>query len=133
MKSACGDSLTVLVGVFAVVRLDRDSSIPSWAFCGSLSSVSKTSSELSVVCEEGLVVEAEVTAVERGFRAMQIDGPLDFGLTGVLSSILSCLAQERISVFAISTFDTDYVLVRDSKLALAIDALRRAGKTVATV
>ena len=65
--------------------------------------------------------------VERGWRALGVLGPLDFGLTGILASIAAPLAAAGVSIFAISTYDTDYVLVRETALATAVDALRAAG------
>lgn len=67
---------------------------------------------------------------ERGFRIFEVAGPLDFSLTGVLAAIAAPLAQVGVSIFAISTFDTDYVLVREHDLAKAVEALRGAGHRV---
>ena len=64
---------------------------------------------------------------EEGWRLLQVEGPLDFSLTGVLASLTAPLAREKISVFAVSTFDTDYLLVREEQLPSAIDALTRSG------
>jgi hypothetical protein len=68
---------------------------------------------------------------EPGWRALQVAGPLDFALTGVLSSLLAPLAAAGVAVFALSTFDTDYVLVKEATLADAVAALERAGHRVA--
>jgi len=67
---------------------------------------------------------------ERGWRGFKVDGPLDFGLTGVLASVATPLAQSGISLFAIATYNTDYVLVKESKINEAVKALRAAGHTV---
>lgn len=67
---------------------------------------------------------------ERGWRALHVDGTLDFGLTGVLAALVVPLAEADVSICALSTYDTDYLLVRDTQLSTALDALRAAGHTV---
>jgi uncharacterized protein len=118
--------LEALDARLAISRLGADDAIPEWSTRGSFFSVTRTSDELSVVCEETLVPADAKT--ERGWSAIRVAGTLDFGLTGILSSLVAPLAARRISVFAISTFDTDYLLVRDREGAL--EALRGAGHSV---
>ena len=113
--------------LFAVARLDAHAAIPRWAT--EFFAVTRTSDELSIVCPEPFV-PPDVIA-ERGFRMLMVDGPLDFALTGVLASIASPLAEAGVSLFVISTYDTDYVLVRNEHLADAVGALRGAGWDVA--
>ena len=103
--------LIVLDDEFAVVRLDATDPTPTWAAQGSVSSVTRTAEELSVVCG-ALSVPANVQA-ERSWRCLRVAGRLDFSLTGVLASIAGPLAAAKVSIFAISTYDTDYVLVRE--------------------
>ena len=101
--------------------------IPVWAFSsGGFVSITRTEEELSIVCDERFV-PFEFVAVERGFRMLMVEGPLDFSLTGVMASIAGPLAEAGVSMFAISTYDTDYVLVREERLAEAVEALRGAG------
>jgi hypothetical protein len=117
------DSLTLslLPGILAVCRLERDAPIPAWALQAgphqSLVSVTRTSEELSIVCAQDLLPPG--ARAERGFRAFKVAGPLDFSLTGVLASLTTPLAEAGVSVFAVSTFDTDYLLVREVQLAAA--------------
>jgi hypothetical protein len=85
----------------------------------------RTRDELTVVCVERLV-PPEVIA-ERGWRALQVQGPLDFALVGVLAAITVPLAEAGVSIFAISTYDTDYILVKEEALERAIQALGQAG------
>lgn len=92
------------------------------------SSVTRTPSELSVVCAEGLAPAG--TKCEGGWRIFQVAGPLDFALTGVLAAIAGPLADAGVSIFSISTFDTDYVMLKEENLAKAVDALRAAGHGV---
>jgi len=80
------------------------------------------------VCAEGLAPEG--TKCESGWRIFQVAGPLEFSLTGILAAIAAPLANAGVSIFAISTFDTDYVLVKEENLARAVEALRGAGQHV---
>lgn len=107
-------TLRLLPGRLAVCRLEPDSPVPEWCAGGGFRSVSWTADETSVVCPEA-GVPADVRA-ERGWRAFMVEGPLDFGNTGVLAGIAQPLAAAGISIFAVSTFDTDYVLVRDASV-----------------
>jgi hypothetical protein len=108
-------TLSVLSAQFAVVRLEPHAEIPAWAIKGGeFFSVTKTHDELSVVCQEDKVPHG--SQAERGWRSLKVHGPLDFGLTGILYSLSKPLAEAKISIFAISTFDTDYILVKQEKL-----------------
>ncbi len=88
-------------------------------------SVTQTADELSIVCEEGRVPDG--VRVEKDWVALKLEGPFPFSLTGVLSSFLQPLATAEIPIFAVSTFDTDYVLMKREKLEEAIKALGAAG------
>ena len=112
----------------AVCRLPADAPEPEWARPGSFRAVVQTLTELSVVCEERFV-PPEVKA-ERGWRILMVEGPLDFALIGVLASLTQPLAAARVSVFAISTFDTDYLLVKEHDLVRAKESLALAGHLV---
>jgi uncharacterized protein len=120
-------SLRLLPGRFAVCRLPPRAEIPAWAD-GSFVSITRTGDELSLVCPEGAVPAG--TRCESGWRVLQVKGPLDFALTGILASIAQPLAAARVSIYAISTFDTDHVLVREHSLEEAVAALRQAGHRV---
>ena len=128
-------ALRLLPGRFAVCRLAADEAIPGWipgwATGGPFSSVTRTAGELSIVCVEGLAPEG--TKCECGWRSFQVAGPLDFSLTGILAAIATPLAGAGVSIFAISTFDTDYVLVKEENLAKAVEALGAAGHKVTDV
>jgi len=120
--------ISVLPGRFAVCRLPVDMASPDWARPGVLLALIRTPDEFSLVCQERYV-PPEVKA-ERGWRGLKVHGPLDFSLVGILASLTSALAEASVSVFALSTFDTDYVLVKESQLVRAVRALRQAGYTV---
>ena len=116
-----------------MVRLPPDAHVPPWAFSpapGALWSMTRTDEELSLV-RAADAVPSDARA-ERGWRALRIAGTIDFALTGVLSSVLAPLGEAGISIFAVSTFDTDYILVREHALAAAVDVLRAAGHEVKT-
>jgi hypothetical protein len=135
-RGTCGDSaapagrlkLVLLDGEFAVARLAANAVVPPWSTQGSLSAVTRTPEELSIVCA-ATAVPPDVRA-ERGWRCLRVVGPLDFSLTGVLTSITGPLAAAKLSLLAFSTYDTDYVLVRGQALTAATACLRAAGHEV---
>ncbi len=87
-------------------------------------SVTKTMDEISIVCEDRFIPRGYQN-IEAGWRALKVEGPLDFSLTGILSSLSNPLAEAKISIFSTSTYDTDYILVKEEKLTEAIDVLGR--------
>ena len=121
-------TLDVLPGRLAVCRLAPDAPLAPWMGEGVVSSLSRTTAELSVVCAEASVPEG--VRVEAGWRALALRGPTDFALTGVLVRILQPLAEADVGIFALSTYDTDLVLVKEVQLADAVAALRDAGLEV---
>jgi hypothetical protein len=120
--------LDVLAGTYAVCRLAGDRPIPPWATAGAFASITRAADELSIVCLQELVPEG--VRCERGWRCLRVAGPLDFVLVGILASLAATLAAARISLFAVSTFDTDYLLVRADDLDGACSALRSRGHSV---
>ena len=121
-------TLTVLTERLSICRLNAGAEIPEWAAGASFFSVTRTEDELSIVClEEG--VPGGVSQ-ERGWRALKLEGPFSLSMVGILSSLASPLSEAGASIFAISTFDTDYVLVREGQLDLAVDTLRTRGHRV---
>lgn len=118
-------ALSLLAETFAICRLEPEVEIPAWALAGDFFSVTRTKEELSLVCLQKLVPQG--IRCEKGFRCVKVGGPLDFSLPGILSSLTVPLAQAEISVLAISTFDTDYLLVREAHLERAVQRLLQAG------
>ncbi len=115
-------TLSVLPQTFAICRLEKNTPIPDWALRGSqFSSITASSEEISIVCDES-VVPPDVKAV-KGWRAFKVEGPLDLSMTGVVASLTSPLAEAGISVFTLSTYDTDYLLVNTGRLEDAIMVL----------
>jgi hypothetical protein len=121
-------ALTVLEERLSICRLDAGAEVPGWAVGGTFFSVTRTADALSVVCPEEDV--AEDVLQEWGWRALKLEGPFELSMVGVLSSVAVPLAGVRANIFALSTFDTDYVLVREGQLDLAIDTLRENGHSV---
>ncbi len=114
-------TLKLLKDKYGVCRLDNTLPIPEWAEKGEFFSATRTSDELSIVCCEKNIPED--IKCEKNWRILKIEGPLDFSLIGILASISSILAERKISIFAVSTYDTDYILIRDSDVNDAVEAL----------
>jgi len=121
-------TLSVLGETFAVSKLERGTHVPFWATSADWWSVTTTSDELSIVCPENKV-PIDITS-NRGWKCLKVIGPLPFSLTGVLFSLLKPLAEARISVFTLSTFDTDYLLVKTQSLAATVNVLSLAGHRI---
>jgi hypothetical protein len=116
---------TVLQPSFTIHRLEPGTSIPKAVFTSLFYSISQTDEELSIVAPETVRIESGKS--EAGWNVLKIAGPLDFSMTGVLANIAATLAAQEISIFAISTFDTDYILVKSENLKKTKTALIAAG------
>jgi uncharacterized protein len=115
-------------GRLAIVRLSAGAPAPGWAWSGAFASVTRTSAETSVVCPEE-AVPPDVVA-QRGWRCLVVEGPLAFSEVGVLAALAGPLAAAGLSIFAVSTYDTDYLLVQEGDREAALAALRGAGHHV---
>ena len=111
----------------AVCRLAAEDAVPAWGSAGAWHSITRTPSELSIVCEESNVPAG--VRHQGGWAALMLEGPFEFALTGVLASVAGPLAAAGVPIFAVSTFDTDWVLVPQEKLDAAVHALKAAGHT----
>ncbi|MFD2422591.1 ACT domain-containing protein [Amycolatopsis pigmentata] len=124
-------AIDVQPGVYAVAKLDPGAPVPPGLFspgAGGFVSVTRTTEELSVICPES---EAPAgAAVEAGWRLLTVRGPLAFTLTGIMAALANELAAAGIALFALSTFDTDHVLVKAADLPRAAATLRAAGHEV---
>ena len=116
---------SVLSETFTIHKLSPDVSIPKEILKSNYYSVSKTENELSVVCSE--LIKVQSLQSSKGWKCIKVKGPLDFNLTGILASISDILRKTNISIFAISTFDTDYILVRTHDFSSDTTKLRQAG------
>lgn len=120
--------LSLLPEQLAVCRLEPHDPLPAWAQGGPLLSITRTADELSILCGQSQVPPGVLA--ETGWRALKVAGPLGFSMVGVISSLAGTLARAKVSIFALSTFDTDYILVKQADLADAIQALRDDGHTI---
>ena len=116
---------TILRGPFTICRLDATAEVPGWATNGSFCSITRTPNELSVICDEAQVPLE--TRAERGFSCIQLQGPFGFQEIGILELFLGPLARSGVPVFALSTYDTDWILVQKKHWENALSALGRAG------
>lgn len=118
-------NLNILDGFFAIHRFSPDAEIPNEIYRNPFCSITRTGQEISVVCSASIHLDSERS--EADWSCIEVLGPLDFALTGILADISAVLAQAEISIFAISTFDTDYILIKAAKLQAAKKALQQAG------
>ena len=119
-------TLSVLETTIAICKFDNDTDISSGLLKSNFISITKTADELSIVCDQSRIQEeSKAISIETNWRALKVEGPLDFSLTGVLSSLLQPLAEQKISIFALSTYDTDYILVKEKDLRKAVETLQK--------
>ena len=112
-------------GKFAVCRLSADGPVPEWAWSGPFTSVTRTADELSIVCAADRVPEEHQP--KSPWACFKLEGPFSFSEVGILASVIGPLAESGVPIFALSTFDTDYVLVDAENVKIALQALRDAG------
>lgn len=120
-------NLNILEGSFSIHRLSPNNEIPSQLYQNKFYSITKTAEEVSIVCSSSVHLDSERS--ETDWSCIKVLGPLDFSLTGILADIAAILARAEISIFAISTFDTDYILIKSEKLQAAKKAFQQAGYT----
>lgn len=121
-------SLTEVEGLFAVCKLEKDGAIPTWATSGDFFCITRTSDELSLVCRQSAVPAG--VQCEPGWRCLRVAGTIPFSLVGVLAALVTPLAEAGVGVFAISTFDTDYLFVKQQDFERAVAELQKAGHEV---
>ena len=117
--------LNLLEGRYSICRLPVGSPVPERRAAGDLWSLTVTPEEISIVCLEGS--EPDGGLIEIGWRALAVVGPLDFNQIGILAGISTVLAAEGISIFVLSTYETDYILIKEIQLPQAIQSLHKAG------
>jgi|GEM_PF-820513 len=121
-------TLTLLPEMFGIYRLRPSENIPAWAFESAFFSITRTSRELSIVCPDRRIPSG--VAGSRRWRALSVKGTLDFTEIGVIASLAVPLKEARVPIFVISTFDTDYLLVRERHLKTAVDVLSHEGHRI---
>ncbi|SDS92653.1 hypothetical protein SAMN05444162_2622 [Paenibacillaceae bacterium GAS479] len=120
-------NLALMDSTFAIVKLPSNAEVPSWADQGEFYSITRTSEELSIVCSTSVIPNNTEGEIEQDWKCIKVEGVLDFGLTGILASLANPLAEQEISIFAISTFNTDYLLIKQHSIDKAKAALEKAG------
>ena len=125
---SCPLTLLMLDGTFAICKLAADTPIPPWATASHFFSITRTADELSVVIPQDAVPEGVVS--ERSWRCLRVTGTMPFSVVGVLASLTAPLVEASISVFAVSTFDTDYLLLKETDFEQAVTALTQAGHSL---
>lgn len=114
-------TLKILKNRYSVCRLNKNDEIPKWIFQEEFFSITRTDDELSIVCLQDKIKED--IKCEKDWKVLKIEGPLDFSLVGILSRISTLMANNDISIFAISTYDTDYILIKEESIKRAIEVL----------
>jgi hypothetical protein len=123
-------TLSLLPETLAICRLEPGTPLPQWVPTDTFFSITGTDDELSLVCTMKAVPDN--VKVDGDWRCFKLHGPFPFSLVGILNSVTIPLAQANVGIFAISTYDTDYVLIKESNLSRAITTLRDAGHTLHT-
>lgn len=121
-------TLALLPERLAIGKLPAKSPCPDWAMEAGFCTVTRTAEELSVVCPEERIPDS--IGCDRGWRALKIEGPLDLSDIGIVLSLAEPLAANGIAIFVVSTYETDYTLVRESQLEAALKALGEQGHTI---
>jgi len=122
-------SFSLLADTLTVCRLDPNAPIPAWAAGkAGFVSITRNADELSIVCPQSWLPGNVQT--DAGWRALKMEGPFDLAMIGVLAPVAVTLAAAQVNIFVVSTYDTDYVLVKAAKLETAVTALELAGHTV---
>ncbi|MFC1488802.1 ACT domain-containing protein [Thermodesulfobacteriota bacterium] len=121
-------SLTVLDEKFSICRLDPSASVPERVYQSSFFSITRTLDELSIVCNEMHIPKTHHCS--SGWRCLQVKGPLDLSETGILSALLRSLAEAKVPIFALSTYETDYLLVKEQDLRRTVEILESNGHKI---
>jgi hypothetical protein len=115
-------NLTVLKNKYAIYKFRNDCVLPGWVYLSDFYSITGTNDELSVIAVQTDLVTGEITC-SKNWRILKIIGPLDLSLVGVIADISNILKVKRVPIFTISTYDTDYIMVKQNKLNTSVKAL----------
>ena len=119
-------SITVLKDMYAIYKLQVDSNLPDWISDSAFYSVTKTKDELSIVCKQRDSTK-NLPEANKNWKILKLKGPLDFSLIGIIAEISGILKESKISIFTISTYETDYILVKNDDLNKTVDSLKAKG------
>lgn len=112
----------VLAGNYAIYRFGNESVLPDWIYSCNFYSITKTKDEISVVATQNNLISSDFVC-NKEWRIIRLEGPLDFSLVGIIAEISAIFKKKNISIFTISTYDTDYFLVKQKDLDVGIHAL----------
>jgi hypothetical protein len=115
-------NLIVLANIYSIYRFDIESTLPDWIYQSDFYSITRTDEELSVIAVQNDLISEKIIC-NKDWRILKIAGPLDFSLIGIIADISHILKEQKISIFTISTYDTDYFLVKQEDLKTGIEAL----------
>jgi hypothetical protein len=121
-------SLLLLEGTFGICRLDKNASVPEWAFRSEFFSVARTPDELSIVGLQACIPEG--VDCDLGWKCLKVESPFEFDLSGMVSTIAALIAERKIDMFIVATQDSDYIMVREHDFAQAVGAISQAGYSV---
>ena len=116
-------NLIVLKKKYSIYKFKHDCVLPGWIYLSDFYSITKTNDELSVIAIQADSISEKIMC-SKDWRILKVAGPLDFSLIGIIADIPIILKEKKISIFTISTYDTDYILVKQNKLNIGIKALR---------
>jgi hypothetical protein len=122
-------TLIILKDIYTIYKFKPDSDIPDWIKNSDFYSVTKTKDELSVVSKQ-IDLLTETQGINKDWTILRIQGPLDFSLIGIIAEISGILEEAKISIFTISTYDTDFILVKNKNLIKAIDSIKANGHKI---
>ena len=121
-------TLAVLPYTMVIHSLDEDASIPNHVYGAPLFFIGKTSDELSIVVPDNVHIDSLES--DSDWRVIELLGPLQLSMVGIMAAIGDVLARAKVSIFVVSTFETDFFLVKENKLDIAVKALEKDGYTV---
>lgn len=117
-------TLLVMDKEYSIHRLKAKARIPAQLSASVFYSVTRTKEELSIVCESGIPIKSLIE--NRGWSCLKVIGPLDLNMSGIIARLSSTLAAADINIFALSTYDTDYILIKTENTNKAVKILRQA-------
>jgi hypothetical protein len=122
-------NLIVLADKYSIYKFKNESALPDWIYSSDFYSITKTKDEISVIAIQTDSLSEDIIC-SKNWRIFKIAGPLDFSLVGIIADISCILKEKKISIFTISTYDTDYILVKQKDLSIGIKALKDKGHNI---
>lgn len=114
---------------YSIYRFRREAILPDWIYSSEFYSITQTTDELSVIATQSEII-LDNAVINNDWRILKIAGPLDFSLIGIIADVSGIFKKKRISIFAISTFDTDYIMIKEKDLNPGLEALRENGHKI---